>query len=92
LRRVLRGLLRREQFLQLARLVHLAQDVRTADELAVDVGWRIAGQFANSLIPWRISGSSSTFTLKKSFTPQAYRICTAVAEKPHCGNCGVPFM
>ena len=25
-------------------------------------------------------------------TPQRFRISTTVAEKPHCGNCGVPFM
>src|SRR5882762_6186953 len=43
-------------------------------------------------MPWRISGSSSTFTVNSFSTPQAFRICTALAEKPHCGNCGVPFM
>src|SRR5260221_6346455 len=43
-------------------------------------------------MPWRISGSSSTLTVNSLSTPQAFRICTALAEKPHCGNCGVPFM
>jgi hypothetical protein len=31
-------------------------------------------------------------TLKNCRTPQALRTCTAMAEKPHCGICGVPFM
>src|SRR5260221_2375958 len=43
-------------------------------------------------MPWRISGSSSTLTVNSFSTPQAFRICTAFAEKPHCGNCGVPFI
>src|SRR5713226_8692715 len=52
----------------------------------------MVGQLAYSLMPRRISGSSSTLTVKTSSTPQAFRICTALAEKPHCGNCGVPFI
>src|ERR1700704_1689098 len=43
-------------------------------------------------MPWRISGSSSTLTVNSFSTPQAFRICTALAENPHCGNCGVPFI
>ncbi len=27
-----------------------------------------------------------------NFTPRCERICTTAAEKPHCGNTGVPFM
>jgi hypothetical protein len=43
-------------------------------------------------MPWRISGSASTLTVAKRCTPQACSTCTAIAEKPHCGICGVPFM
>src|SRR3954463_15040188 len=52
----------------------------------------MVGQLAYSLMPWRISASASTLTLANSCTPQALRTCTASCEKPHCGNCGVPFM
>src|SRR5882724_780101 len=52
----------------------------------------MVGQLAYSLMPWRISGSSSTLTVNSFSTPQAFRIWTALAEKPHCGNCGVPFI
>src|SRR5712664_2072636 len=52
----------------------------------------MVGQLAYTLMPWRISGSSSTLTVNSFSTPQAFRICTALAEKPHCGNCGVPFI
>src|SRR5712671_5150767 len=52
----------------------------------------MVGQLAYSLMAWRISGSSSTLTVKSFSTPQAFRICTALAEKPHWGNCGVPFI
>src|SRR5256885_16879407 len=43
-------------------------------------------------MPWRIASSASTLTEKKRSTPHACSICTAALEKPHCGNCGVPFM
>ena len=36
--------------------------------------------------------AKGAYTEAKLVMPQALRICTAVAEKPHCGNCGVPFM
>src|SRR5260370_27633182 len=52
----------------------------------------MVGQLAYSLMPWRISASASTLTLANSCTPQALSTCTAREEKPHCGNCGVPFM
>src|SRR5688500_19480934 len=52
----------------------------------------MVGQLAYSLMPWRISASARTLTVCSSCTPQALRTCTARAEKPHCGNCGVPFM
>src|SRR6267154_3004993 len=52
----------------------------------------MVGQLSYSLMPWRISGSSSTLTVNSFSTPQAFRICTALAENPHCGNCGVPFI
>src|SRR5690606_19597478 len=50
------------------------------------------GQFEKSLMPWRTSGSSSTLTVAMLSTPQAFRIWMARPEKPHCGNCAVPFM
>src|SRR5450432_593163 len=43
-------------------------------------------------MPWRISASARTLTVWRFSTPQAFSICTAALEKPHCGNCGVPFM
>src|SRR6266542_1917136 len=43
-------------------------------------------------MPWRIASSASTLTEKNRFTPHPCSICTAALEKPHCGNCGVPFM
>src|SRR5450755_711391 len=43
-------------------------------------------------MPWRISASARTLTVNRFSTPQAFSICTAALEKPHCGNCGVPFM
>src|ERR1700730_9791335 len=52
----------------------------------------MVGQWAKSLIPWRISGSARTLTVNRLSTPQAFSLCTAALEKPHCGNCGVPFM
>src|SRR5687768_10437045 len=52
----------------------------------------MVGQLAYSLMPWRISASASTLTVWNSLTPQALSTWQASAEKPHCGNCGVPFM
>src|SRR5690242_21649686 len=52
----------------------------------------MVGQFENSLMPWRSASSCSTLYDAKFDTPQRLRISAAVAEKPHCGNCGVPFM
>src|SRR5205823_10126823 len=49
------------------------------------------GQFENSLMPWRTDGSDST-SMPLNLTPIWLRICTTAAEKPHCGNPGVPFM
>ena len=37
------------------------------------------------------SGSARTST-PLNLTPSCERICTTAAEKPHCGNTGVPFM
>src|SRR5579883_1142833 len=51
----------------------------------------MVGQFENSLMPWRTEGSLST-SMPLNLTPRWLRICTTVAEKPHCGNTGVPFM
>src|SRR5262245_25558703 len=42
-------------------------------------------------MPWRISGSASTFTASKSAS-RRFMTSTTVAEKPHCGNVFVPFM
>src|SRR5665647_3466362 len=42
-------------------------------------------------MPSRSSAFSST--LRPLYvTPRWSRICTTCPEKPHCGNCGVPFM
>src|SRR6266478_585725 len=42
-------------------------------------------------MPWRSSSESST--LRPLYgTPRWSRICTTWPEKPHIGNCGVPFM
>src|SRR5881227_3983854 len=51
----------------------------------------MVGQVENSLMPWRTDGSDSTST-PLNLTPIWLRICTTAAEKPHCGNTGVPFM
>src|ERR1700735_2620774 len=42
-------------------------------------------------MPWRISGSSSTFT-PTTGAPTYSRIWITWPENPHCGNSGVPFM
>jgi len=52
----------------------------------------MVGQLAKSLMPWRISASCSTSTVYTSPAPHIFRICVAVAEKPHIGCCGEPFM
>src|SRR5574343_1043859 len=54
----------------------------------------MVGQLLYSLMPWRISASSSTFTVLRVLvsTPQALRICTARPEKPHMGKLALPFM
>ena len=52
----------------------------------------MVGQLAYSLMPWRISGSISTSIAAKFSTPHRCRIWVAVAEKPHMGICGEPFM
>ena len=88
------GLLRHafEQFLQFAGLVHLFHDVRAADEFALDVelrDGRPVGVVLDALADVRIL---QHVDVKKFFTPQALSTCTAGAENPHCGNCGVPFM
>src|SRR5215213_12000776 len=51
----------------------------------------MVGQFEYSLMPLRSSADSRT--LRPLYpTPTWSRICTTWPEKPHCGNCGVPFM
>src|SRR3954468_4967440 len=54
----------------------------------------MVGQLLYSLMPWRISSSSSTFTVFSCFgsTPQALRIWIARPEKPHMGKLALPFM
>src|SRR5688572_4078835 len=54
----------------------------------------MVGQLLYSLMPWRISSSSSTFTVFSCFgsTPQAFRIWMARPEKPHMGKLALPFM
>ena len=42
-------------------------------------------------MPWRSSGSFST-SMPLNLTPSFESTCTTAAEKPHCGNTGVPFM
>src|SRR5579862_3194238 len=51
----------------------------------------MVGQFENSLMPWRISGSDST-SIPLNLTPMWLSTWTTRAEKPHCGKTGVPFM
>src|SRR5579864_519810 len=51
----------------------------------------MVGQFENSLMPWRISGSVRTLT-PLNLTPSSERMFTTAAENPHCGKTGVPFM
>src|SRR5687768_6427422 len=43
-------------------------------------------------MPSRMSGFCSTSTVKRFSAPAILSSCVAVAEKPHCGNCGEPFM
>src|SRR5580704_14175538 len=42
-------------------------------------------------MPSRTEESAST-SMPLNLTPKWLRICTTVAEKPHCGKTGVPFM
>src|SRR5690606_39404425 len=51
----------------------------------------MVGHWPYSLMPSRISGSASTLTCWYS-TPVAPSAATALAEKPHCGARGSPFM
>src|SRR5688572_26509115 len=43
-------------------------------------------------MPSRMSGFCSTSTVKRFSAPAILSSCVAVAEKPHWGNCGEPFM
>src|SRR3989344_5779626 len=54
----------------------------------------IVGQLLYSLMPWRISSSSSTLTVTTLLgsTPQALGIWIARPEKPHMGKLALPFM
>src|SRR3990167_8508273 len=54
----------------------------------------MVGQLLYSLMPWRISSSSSTLTVFTVLgsTPQALRIWIARPEKPHMGKLALPFM
>src|SRR5258708_28435782 len=51
----------------------------------------MVGHWLNSLMPWRRSGSTRMLT-PWNFTPSSLSTSTTAAEKPHCGNTGVPFM
>src|SRR4029453_5901581 len=51
----------------------------------------MVGHWLNSLMPWRSSGSTRMLT-PWNFTPSSLKHSTTAAEKPHCGNTGVPFM
>src|SRR5260221_2562663 len=42
-------------------------------------------------MPWRRLGSVST-SMPLNLTPRWVSTWTTAAEKPHCGNTGVPFM
>jgi hypothetical protein len=42
-------------------------------------------------MPSRTEESAST-SMPLNLTPRWLRICTTVAENPHCGKTGVPFM
>jgi hypothetical protein len=54
----------------------------------------MVGQLLYSLMPWRISWSSSTLTVLSALvsTPTALRIWIARPEKPHMGKLALPFM
>src|SRR5713101_3962588 len=51
----------------------------------------IVGQLAYCLIPSRISLSAKTSTAANC-AAQDCNSCTDLAEKPHCGACGRPFI
>src|SRR6516225_3411138 len=51
----------------------------------------MVGQLPYSLIPLRISSSSKTST-EVNLAPSSFKIATARAENPHCGNDAVPFI
>src|SRR6266850_877548 len=51
----------------------------------------MVGHWLNSLMPWRRSGSVRML-MPWNFTPSSLSTSTTAAEKPHCGNTGVPFM
>ena len=51
----------------------------------------MVGQLEYVLIPSLISSLSNTFTLP-NLTPTLFNISTTLAENPHIGNTGVPFM
>ncbi len=53
--------------------------------------WGKVGQFEKRGRCWRYSGSLSTSTLWNC-APTADSACAVRIEKPHWGNCGVPFM
>ncbi len=43
-------------------------------------------------MPSRMSGFWSTSTVNTLSAPHIFRSCVAVAENPHWGICGEPFM
>src|SRR5258708_4833417 len=51
----------------------------------------MVGHWLNSLMPWRRSASVRILT-PWNLTPSWLSTSTTAAEKPHCGNTGVPFM
>src|SRR6188508_1257569 len=51
----------------------------------------MVGHWLNSLTPCRRSGSTRMLT-PWNLTPSWLSTSTTAAEKPHCGNTGVPFM
>src|SRR5271170_3679641 len=51
----------------------------------------MVGHWLNCLMPSRSSWSTRMLTLW-NFTPSSLSTSMTAAEKPHCGNTGVPFM
>jgi hypothetical protein len=70
--------LRKNADLQFPALIHLHHDVEAADEFAFDVELGDGGQLLYSLIPARISASSSTFT---AVIPLVYTLKQVVCVK-----------